>query len=70
MHDLRCKTTYVASYRTEGCAVQILLAYLLGGPHGIQTKITLVSLLIACTNFNEFSDDCIIAKNSTHNSVF
>ena len=41
MHDLRCKTTYVASYRTEGCTVQILLAYLLGGPHGIQSKITI-----------------------------
>ena len=41
MHDLRCKTMYVASYRTEGCAMQILLAYLLGGPHGIQTKITI-----------------------------
>ena len=39
MHDLRCKTTYVASYRTEGCAMHILLAYLLGGLHGIQTKI-------------------------------
>ena len=28
---------------------------------------TLVSLLIARTNFSEFSDDGIIAKNSTRN---
>ena len=41
MHNLRCKTTYIASCRTERCAMQILLAYPLGGPHGIQTKITI-----------------------------
>ena len=41
MHDLLCKTMYITSYRTGGCAMQILLAYPLGGPHGIQTKITI-----------------------------
>ena len=30
-------------------------------------RCTLVSLLIARTNFSEFSDDGIIAKNSTRN---
>ena len=28
----------MASCRTKGCDIQTLLAYILGGPHGIQTK--------------------------------
>ena len=37
-YDLCFNTMYIASCTTQWCSMQILLAYLLGGPYGIQKK--------------------------------